>query len=164
MGPDASQEQIPQAKILEVKSRDRNKQALVSEYEGIPLVDPLIERTLLTEKYPDDIFLSPGKLPEAQAILKKYFSSITYHLNKNEQILAQNIKRQLDEYSSLDTALEKRRVELDKKLSDMLSLFRSLHDDVKESTEKLNNVIERADRLAALLDSSLPTFENYKNQ
>ena len=164
MGQETSQEEVKQVEILEVKKNEKKNTQIVSEYEGIPIIDPLIQRTLLTEKYPDDISLPVGKLPEAQEYVKNYFNSISYHLNKNQDILARSMKKQLDDYSNLNNLLEQRRTQLEERLDNILTLFKSLDEDVKNSTEHLNNVIDRADKLAKMLDPTLPTFEEYKSQ
>ena len=164
MGPEASQESGKQVEIIDIKKYDKKQEQIVSEFEGIPIIDPLIQRSLLTEKYPDDIRLPIGKLPETQEIIQKYFSSISYHLNKNQEILAQSIKQQMEEYSNLNISLEQRRKELEERLNKILTLFKSLDEDVKDSTQKLNAAIERADKLSKILDSSLPSFEEYKSQ
>ena len=164
MGQEISQEEGKQVEILEVKKNEKKNTQIVSEYEGIPIIDPLIQRSLLTEKYPDDISLPVGKLPEAQALVKNYFNSISYHLNKNQDILARSIKKQMDDYSTLNISLEQRRNQLDERLDNILTLFKSLDEDVKKSTDHLNNVIERADKLAKMLDPTLPTFQEYTSQ
>lgn len=151
-----------QAEIITVKTLDRTKKSTLSEVEPIPPVNPLITRTLVTENYPSDIKLPAGKLPQAQAMMKDYFGQISYHLNKNEENIAKHIARQMDSYNTLSYNLEKRKNNLDTQLDGMLQTFQSLDEEIKEATDSLSNIIQRAEKLAHIIDPSLPTFEEYR--
>ncbi|EAX87315.1 hypothetical protein TVAG_169480 [Trichomonas vaginalis G3] len=148
--------------IINVKTVEKTARSATSDVPPIPVINPLIARSLISENYPKDLNIPPGKLPAAQAEIKDYFSQLTYHLNKNEEIIAKNIARQMDQYSSLNVALEKRKDTLNVKLDEMLKTFQSLDDDIKEATNSLSNFIQRADKLAQIIDPSLPSFEEYK--
>lgn len=153
-----------EAEVIEVKTAERAARPEIPTYAGIPIIDPLVQRAVLGTTYPPDIKITPSQLPKAQAILKDYFHQITFHLNRNEENIAFHIRRQMEEYSKLNVMLQKRGVEMDAKLSKMLGLFKSLNDDVKATTDSLDAVIARAEKIAKSLDPDLPDFNTFKSQ
>ena len=85
MGPDQSKEN--QVKIIPVKNLEKQKDDIFSEEINIPLIESLILKDLLNEKYPEDLLLNSGNLPIAYENIKNYFYQLSYHLNKNEENL-----------------------------------------------------------------------------
>jgi len=159
MGPEQSKEE--QVKIITVKSPKSNESPVIDEID-IPLVETLIKRTVLKESFPEDLMLSPNKLPKYYQMIRQYFYSISFHLNKNEETLALQMKKQFDEYSQLPVFFDKRRNDLNGKLANVLSSLRSLDDDIKTTTESINAAISRAEALAQLIDPSIPRFVDFK--
>lgn len=162
MGPEQSKVDTSKS-VQSPTAKPQNKSpiqaATVSEeYEGIPVITPIIVRSGQKEKYPPDILLPPGELPKTEEMIKAYFHNISFHINKNEEQLSIVIKKQLQEYLELPQRLEGRRQELNKRLNVYLNLFKELDSTVHDASEALEAAIKKADQLATELDPDMAKF------
>jgi transcription termination factor NusB len=146
-----------------VQSSSSSK-APAEEFEGIPLIPPLISRRQQSEQYPPDIAILSGNLPAANKLAKSYFQQVATTINKNQDHLAAGIKTQLEEYAKLAALLETRRNELDSRLAKMLSQFRAFDSEVKTTVELLTAEIEKAEKLAEEIDPTIPKFADFGRQ
>jgi hypothetical protein len=132
------------------------------EYEGIAVITPLISRRQQVEQFQTDIEISSGNLPATGKAAKAYFQQVAATINKNQDALTSGVKSQLEEYVKLAQLLETRKNQLDGTLAKMLSLFRQFDAEVKTTVELLVGEIEKADKLAAEIDASIPRYSDFK--
>ena len=166
MGSDESKPQQGQAQASPAKQQPEAapSAADLAEYDGIPPAAPLVRRQLMQEQFPSDLAIPSGSLPVAHKLIRDYFQQISFTINRNEEALTGTIKKQMEEYMGLAGLLERRRSELEGKLAQMLSLFRSLDAEVRVATAMLENEIQKADKIASELDPSMAKFEDFKKQ
>ena len=126
---------------------------------GIPPMDPFILKLINGEKLPDDVFLDPQKIIQAIKLLKNYFQSISYHVNKREDQIAAQMKNQVDTYIVLAQKLNARKSETEKRLSDLLNELKLLDEAVKQTTDSLTLSIQKADQIAQAIDPDMPKFQ-----
>ncbi|EAX91403.1 hypothetical protein TVAG_350970 [Trichomonas vaginalis G3] len=136
-------------------------QYIAQEYDGIPPLEPLI---LGQGQFSNDFHLRASTLPDAHKMAMDYLHKISSRINDNERQIAVCVKKQLEEYINLPNLLTKRQDELNNRLSKILTLFRQLDEEVKSTTDALKSSISFADKLAAQIDPTLPTFSDYRNQ
>ena len=134
----------------------------LAEYDGIPPVHPLIKRN--PDQFPADIGIPSKNLPVAHKLIRDYFQQISFTINRNQENLTVTIKKQMEDYIALAGLLDRRRSELEGKLAQMLSLFRTLDTEVRATTEMLDKEVEKADKLAAQIDPNFAKFEDFKKQ
>jgi hypothetical protein len=132
------------------------------EFEGIPVVSPLINRRVSPPKLPPDIQISPGNIEATTRQIQTYFQEISGTVTKNEDQLTAAIRKQLDEYVKLAPLLEGRKNQLQERLAKMLTLFRTFDSEVKTAVDSLNAEIEKADRLAAEIDPAMPKYADFR--
>ena len=167
MGSDASKvdQQAAPMKVAQVNKSQPIIERKNEVYEGIETIDPLIIRQLATEKFPNDIIkINSGELPDAHKMVVDYFRKISTRINKNEQQITTQIRKQLEEYIGLSAKLEKRQDELNIRLAKILALFRTLDDEVKNATDSLKATIDQADAIAAQIDPEFMKFKEFRNQ
>ena len=153
--PSVAHSQTPQVQKIPEK-------IIAEEYEGIPIISPIVYKDGPTEKYPPDIILPAGELPQINSMVKTYFHDISFHINKNEEAISSTIKKQLEEYNEMPKRIEFKRRELDKRLAVFSNLFKQLDASIQSTTDALNAAIKKADELAAELDPNMPKFSSQK--
>jgi len=131
------------------------------EYEGIPVIEPLLIRKGQNEKLFDGSKLDGDDLQDAHKLVRAYFQRISSRINNNEESISSNVRRQLEEFIQLSSLIDKRHDELAARLARMLGLFRSLDDEVKNTTDSLKEAIKQADIIAKRIDPNLPSFNQY---
>lgn len=167
MGNDESKPAEPKAGITIQKVNTENPtnfEPRIEEYDGIPTIQPLILRQLAQEHFPKSLHLDCGDLPETHKMVVDYFSKISTRINKNEESIAINVKKQLEDYINLSSLLDKRGEELQYRLNNILEMFKTLDESVNTTTNNLKAAIDQADLLAQKIDSTLPSFKEYQNQ
>jgi hypothetical protein len=167
MGPDQSKQGGGPAKSAGTTGRPSvpapaaPAKPAATEYDGIPVLNPLLGRRQQPEQFPPDIDVPSAGLPAADAAAKTYFQQIGTAVNKSQDHLTQSVKGQLEDYAKLAALLETRRNELDGRLAKMLSLFRQFDTEIKTTVELLSAEIERAEKIAAEIDPAIPKYADF---
>ena len=149
--PTQTQPQKPQHNVQNGHQESKEKE----------VAEAFIRRNHTKIEYPKDIQITSGILPLTAEMASEYYKRISSNINKNEELLSNTVKKQLEEYIKMAQLLEKRKNELDARLASMLSSFRKVDNEVKETTELLKLQISRAEELAQEIDPSLPKFKNF---
>ncbi|KAH0788377.1 hypothetical protein GPJ56_007679 [Histomonas meleagridis] len=156
MGQDQSLPAQSQTQKVQPETHNVPQENKVSESE-----EPFIHRNHTKIEYPKDIQITSGLLPLTDEMASEYYKRIINTINKNEELLSSTVKKQLEEYIKMAQLLEKRKNELDGRLASMLSSFRKVDNEVKETTELLKLQISRAEALAEELDPTIPKFKDF---
>lgn len=163
MGQEESQ-QVAAPPVEEPAQEEEEHEEEILEYEGIPEIESLVIHDKDNPEIPEEYCLPSGSLPDAHMDAKKYFHSLAFHINRNEEKLYGQIKYQIETYSALSRRLGKRHSELDKNLASLHSCFKELDESIQKTTDNLSLAIKKVDLLAKIIDPGFTTFEEYQSQ
>lgn len=156
-------EQSVEPVIIDVVTTQKEKQVPnnYTKYLDIPEVEPLIEKHILENKYPEELSIPSGRLPDAQQLMKTYYHCLSSSVNKNEKAISFHIQRQLANLTEIAMRYKIRKEKLSENVKHVMDIFQSLDNEVKETTDALVIAMRKADMLAKAIDPEIPKFSEY---
>ncbi|OHS93932.1 hypothetical protein TRFO_39900 [Tritrichomonas foetus] len=155
MGQDESQ---ANAEVQKKEVNVEEKVEIDDDLPKIPEIKPLISQIDSQTLFPDDYSIPFRNLPDAHQLIHQYNHDLSFHINRNEEAIAFHIKRQKEHFENASLSIHNKKSELESSLAQVLSGFRNLDDEIKNTTDSLEALIKKADELAALIDPTLPSF------